>query len=51
MHFNENSNRKHAVTKKKDRRYRIVFSKYKKGGYVVKKVVEAPTYGELLSML
>lgn len=48
MHFNENSNRKQAVTKEGEHRYRIVYPKYKKGGYVVKKVVEAPTYGESL---
>ena len=47
MHFNENSNRKQAVTKEGEHHFRIVFPKYKKG-YVVKRVVEAPTYGEAL---
>ncbi len=44
MHFNENSNRKQAITKKGDYRFSIVFPKFKKGGYVVKRVVQAPTY-------
>ena len=39
IHFNENTNRKQAVTKQGTRRYDVVFPKYKKGGYVVKKVL------------
>lgn len=48
LHFNENANRKQAVTKKGEERYDIVFPKYKKGGYVVRKVVEDPTFGEVM---
>ena len=48
MHFNENSNRKQAVTRKGEHRFSIVFPKYKKGGYVVKRVVQAPTYGKTI---
>ena len=39
LHFNENANRQLAVTKKGEERYDIVFPKYKKGGYIVWKVV------------
>ena len=45
LHFNENSNREQAVTKEGDEQYDVVFPKYKKGGYIVRKVVEKPTYG------
>ena len=48
LHFNENTNRKQAVTKHGDQRYDIVFPKYKKGGYVVRKVTTDPTYGKSL---
>ena len=42
LHFNENSNRKQTVTKQGEEQYEIIFPKFKKGGYTVKKV---PTYG------
>ena len=45
LHFNENANRKQAVTKGGEERYDIIFPKYKKGGYIVRKVVQIPTYG------
>ena len=45
LHFNENSNREQAVTKKGEERYDIVFPKYKKGGHIVQKVLTDPTYG------
>ena len=45
LHFNENSSRKQAVTRKGEDRYDIIFPKYKKGGYVVRKVIQGPTYG------
>ena len=35
------------LTKEGEEQYNIVFPKYKKGGYIVRKVVEKPTYGEL----
>ena len=44
LHFNENSNREHAITKQGEGRYEIVFPKYKKGDYVVRKVTEDATY-------
>ena len=47
LHFNENGNRKQAVTKKGEERY-IIYPKYKKGGYIVRKVVQNPTYGRFL---
>ena len=46
LHFNENSNRAHATTKQGEARYDITFPKYKKGGYVVRKVTEDATYGK-----
>ena len=42
LHFNENANRKQAVTKKGEERYDI--PKYNKGGYIVQKVFQDPTY-------
>ena len=42
MHFKENPNRKQAVTKEGDEQYDIVFPKYKKGGYIVRKLVQKP---------
>lgn len=49
LHFNENTNRKQAQTKGGEDRYDIIFPKYKKGGYVVRKVVQNPTYGKLFN--
>ena len=48
LHFNENSNRKQVVTRDGREQYDIIFPKYKKGGYVVRKVLETPTYGNAL---
>ena len=45
LHFNENSRRSQAVTKQGTKRYDKVYPKYKKGGYVVKKILENATYG------
>lgn len=45
LHFNENASREQAVTKKGDERYDITFPKFKKGGYIVKKILADPTYG------
>lgn len=44
LHFNENSNRAQATTKLGEGRYDVVFPKYKKGGYIVRKVAVDPTY-------
>jgi hypothetical protein len=43
--MNENANREQAVTKQGEQQYGIVFPKYKKGGYIVRKVFKNPTYG------
>ena len=48
LHFNENANRKPAVTKMGEEMYDIIFPKYKKGSYVVRKVMQDPSYGKLL---
>ena len=45
LHFNENANREQAVSQAGEPRYDLVFPKYKKGGYVVKKITKDPTYG------
>ena len=45
LHFNENSNREQVVTINGEERYDIVFPKYKYGGYIVRKVLKDPTYG------
>ena len=45
MHFNENANCKQTTTKQGEGQYKIVFPKFKKGGYIVRWVVEKPSYG------
>ena len=47
LHFNENVNRTQAVTKQGTRRYDVVFPKYRKGGYIVKKILVNATYGKV----
>ena len=44
LDFNENSQRAHVVTKQVDKRYYIIFPKYKIGGHVVRKVLVDETY-------
>ena len=51
LHFNENANRKKAITKDGQDRFEIVFPKFKKGGYVVKCIIEKPTYGKMSVMI
>ena len=46
IHFNENSCRDHAVTAEGRQRYDINFPKFKKGGYIVRKVTIEATYSE-----
>ena len=48
LHYNENAGRKQAVTRQGEERYDILFPKYKKGGYVVRKVTVDPTYSKLV---
>jgi hypothetical protein len=47
LHFNENANRMQAVTKKEKDKNDVIFPKYKKGGYVVRKVTVEATYSKL----
>ena len=52
LHFNENSCRDHAVTADGRRRYGINFSKFKKGGYIVCKVMlKQPTVSDSVHIL
>ncbi|XP_078321751.1 uncharacterized protein LOC111111789 isoform X2 [Crassostrea virginica] len=44
LHFNENTQRTQAVTKEGKARYRIVFPKYKRGEYTVRKISVDSTY-------
>lgn len=44
LHFNENSDRAQATTKQGEDRYDVVYPKYKKGGYIVRKVTVDPTH-------
>ena len=46
LHFNENSSRDQAVTKEGKERYNILFPKFKKGGYIVRKLTADPTYSK-----
>lgn len=47
LHYNENSKRGQAKTKTGDKRYAVHFPKYKKGGYIVRKLLAECTYGKL----
>ena len=47
--MNENGDREHAITKKGEQRYDLIFPEYKKGGHVVRKVKVDPTYSEYTS--
>ncbi|VDI38082.1 Hypothetical predicted protein [Mytilus galloprovincialis] len=44
LHFNENSQREQAVTKDGRARYKIVYPKFKKGDYSVKRILVDCTY-------
>lgn len=46
LHFNENSQRTQAVTQDGKARYRVVFPKYEKGEYTVRKISVDSTYGK-----
>ena len=48
LHYNENSKRGQAKTKTGNKRYAVHFPKYKKGGYIVRKLLAECTYGESL---
>lgn len=45
LHYNHNSGRVQAITRKGEKRYNIIFLKYKKGGHVVRQVKTPTSYG------
>ena len=45
LHYNENCKKKQAETKAGEKRYAVMFPKYKGGGHIVRKVFENSTYG------
>ena len=44
MHYNENARRNQQQNKQGDMQYAIAFPKYKKGGYIVRKILTRCTY-------
>ena len=40
LHYNHNSDKKQAKTQNGDDQYSILYPKYKKGGFIVRKVME-----------
>ncbi|KAK6166003.1 hypothetical protein SNE40_022798 [Patella caerulea] len=44
MHFNENTNREQFINQNGEAGWRIVFPKFKKGDYSLKKMLVMPTY-------
>ena len=46
LHYNNNSSKQQAVTKAGEEQYSILFPKYKKGGYIVRKVMKESSYGK-----
>ena len=48
LHYNENSGRNQAETKQGEKRYALLYPKYKGGGHIVRKLMEDCTYGKLL---
>ena len=51
MHYNENGSKRKAKTKTGEARYTILFPKYKKGGHIVRKIMEDSTYDECMQVL
>lgn len=45
LHYNHNNNREQAITKSGEKRYSILYPKYKKGGHIVRKVKTNICYG------
>ena len=45
LHHNENANKKQAKTEDGKDRYSLCFPKYKKGGYIVRKIMVESTHG------
>ena len=46
LHYNENKGKKHASTREGTEIFSIHFPKYKKGGYIVRKIVENSTFSK-----
>ena len=46
LHYNNNSSKQQAVMKAGEEQYSILFPKYKKGGYIVRKVMKESSYGK-----
>jgi solute carrier family 8 (sodium/calcium exchanger) len=46
LHYNENSNRCHAITADGDKRYKVVYPKFKQGGYSVRPIQVDPTFSK-----
>ena len=49
LHYNENKGRNQAKTKEGIRRFSIHFPKYKRGAYIVRKIMEDSTFGKITS--
>ncbi|KAI8487036.1 hypothetical protein Bbelb_352960 [Branchiostoma belcheri] len=45
LHFNENADRAHRQTGDGDLMYSVHYPKHKQGGYIVRKVLEQPSFG------
>ena len=45
LHYNHNNNKHQAKTKEGKDQYSISFPKYKKGGFIVREVMEKSNYG------
>jgi hypothetical protein len=51
LHYNENSNRCHAITADGDKRYKVVYPKFKQGGYSVRPIQVDPTFRYVNTLL
>jgi hypothetical protein len=49
LHYNENSGRKQAETKEGEKRYALLYPKYKGGGHIVRKLMEESTFSKCIS--
>jgi hypothetical protein len=45
LHYNHNSNKTQAVTRRGEERYSVLYPKYKKGGHIVRKIMTQSSYG------
>lgn len=48
LHFNENVGRQQSTTQQGELMFSIHYPKYKLGGYIVRKVLEDPTFGNAM---